>query len=390
MPAIKFRPRKEKRMLSGHPWIYQSEIGEIDQGILDGGTAEIRNHRGRFLGRGYVNRKSQIACRVLTYDDTPVDEALFKERIAQAVSFRKQVVRDTNACRLIYSESDRLPGIIVDRYDNVLVVQFMTLGMERWKEPILNVLTDIFQPAGIYERSDLPIRAHEGLPFVSQPLRGMCPNEVIIQEHGIKYIVDIVDGQKTGFFLDQRENRALLSTFTEGARVLDCFCHTGGFALAAASGGAKEVIGIDSSEAAIVMAERNAGQNGYTDRCNFLEGNVFDALRVYHEKREAFDAVVLDPPAFTRGKSSIPGAIRGYKDINLRAMRILNPGGYLLTCSCSYHMSEPMFRDVLTDAAQDAGRVVRIIENRTQPKDHPVLLAARETQYLKTVLLQVF
>jgi len=390
MPAIKFRPRKEKRMLSGHPWIYQAEIGDIDQGILDGDTAEIRDHRGRFLGRGYVNRKSQIVSRVLTYDETPVDEAMIRERITQAVSFREQVVRDTNACRLIYSESDRLPGIIVDRYDKVLVVQFMTLGMERWKEPILNILSDSFQPAGIYERSDVPVRAHEGLPAVSQLLRGMCPNEVIIQEDGITFIVDIVDGQKTGFFLDQRENRRLLSTFTDGARVLDCFCHTGGFALAAASGGAREIIGIDSSEAAVVLAERNAGQNGYSDRCNFFEGNVFDALRVYQEKREAFDVVVLDPPAFTRGKSTIPGAVRGYKDINLRAMRILNPGGYLLTCSCSYHMSESMFREVLTDAAQDAGRVVRIIENRTQAKDHPVLLAARETQYLKAVLLQVF
>lgn len=365
-------------------------MDHIDERVEDGGVADFKDHRGRVIGRGYVNRKSQIIARVLTFDSVDVDAAFFRERVTTAIALRDRVVEGSDAYRLIYSESDRLPGLIVDRYGDVLVVQFLTLGMEHWRDLVLATLSELVTPSGIYERSDSPIRAHEGLDKVSGPLTEDCPEEIVFRESGKSVIVDIAGGQKTGYFLDQRENRAVVEAWSAGARVLDCFCHTGGFALSAAAGGAREVVGIDSSAAAINMANRNAGLNAFGDRCHFYEGNVFDALRVYAENDETFDLIILDPPAFTRGKSTISGASRGYKDINLRAMQILRSGGLLMTCSCSFHMSEALFRDVLADSAKDAGRTVRIIETRTQARDHPVLHAARETQYLKCLLLQVF
>ena len=390
MPTLIFKPRKDARLLEGHPWVYRGEVEKFQGAVQDGDIVEFRDHTGRFLGQGYVNRRSQIVARLMTTSRRTVDADLLRDRILAAAAFREKVVHNTNAYRVVYSESDLLPGLIVDRYDAYMVVQFLTLGMERWKETILDILTEVFQPEGIYERSDVSVRSHEGLPSVKQNVRGSCPPEVRIEDNGTVFQVDIFNGQKTGFFLDQRENRAVLSGFASGARVLDCFCHTGGFALAAGRGGAESVIGIDSATAAVTLAERNAELNEFTDRCQFREGNVFDELRVYNERRDQFDVVILDPPAFTRGKSSLSGATRGYKDINLQAMRLLTPGGYLMTCSCSYHMPEPLFRDILLDAACDAERTARIVEIRTQASDHPVLLAARETQYLKCLLLQVF
>lgn len=389
LPALIFKPRKENRLLNGHPWIYNSEVDRIKGDFKDGDLVDFQDHRGRFLGRGYANTRSRIVGRLLTTGHDTIDASFFRDRIMAACRFRDQWVRHTTACRAVYSESDLLPGLIIDRYGDYLAVQFLTLGMDRWKETVLDILEDHFHPAGIIERSDVPIRQHEGLSDEKSVLRGDCPDMVEIQEHDRKYLVDVMHGQKTGFFLDQRENRQIVADLSDGARVLDGCCHTGGFSVAAARGGATEVIGIDLSNDALNLAQQNAVHNGVDDTCRFIEGNIFDSLRVYNEKQERFDLIILDPPAFTRGKKSIPGAVRGYKDINLRAMRMLSSGGYLITCSCSYHMTDDLFRDVVLDAACDAGRTVRIADFRTQAADHPILLAAPETQYLKCLVVQV-
>jgi 23S rRNA (cytosine1962-C5)-methyltransferase len=389
MASLVFKPDRENRLLSGHPWIYKAEVDTIKGEVHDGDMVDLLDHRGKFLGRGYLNRRSQIIGRVLTAERQPVDADFFRARIVAAAAMRTRLIDQADGYRVVYSESDLLPGLIVDRYADWLVVQFLTLGMVRWKETILDILEGCFHPAGIIERSDVPVRTHEGLPPEKGLLRGSAPDLIRIEEHGIAYLVDAINGQKTGFYLDQRDNRRVVRRLADGARVLDGCCHTGGFALAAAAGGAREVIGIDNSAEALALAQRNAALNGLSERCRFQEGNIFDTLRVYTQQ-EPFDLIILDPPAFTRGKESLPGAIRGYKDINLRAMKLLTPGGFLVTCSCSYHMTEALFRDVLLEAACDARRIARVLEFRTQAVDHPVLLAAPETHYLKCLVLQVF
>lgn len=390
MPSLIFNPGKELRLHNGHPWVYEGEVETIRGTVEDGDIVELRDAHDRFLGQGYVNRRSQIIARLLTTSRRPVDADFFRQRIGAAIAFRNRFVHGTNAYRVVYSESDLLPGLIVDRYGPYLAVQVMTLGMARWKETVLDVLTEALRPEGIYERSDVSVREHEGLPQTKGLVRGSCPAEARIEEGNTTFLVDLVNGQKTGFFLDQRENRAAVRRLTAGARVLDGFCYTGGFGLAAAAGGAVEVTGIDLSASAVAMAERNAALNQMADRCRFRVGNMFDELRTYEAQRTRFDVIILDPPSFTRSKSSLAGATRGYKEINLRAMKLLTPGGYLATCSCSYHMTEPFFREMLVEAARDAERTARIVETRTQATDHPILLAARETQYLKCFILQVF
>jgi len=388
-PALIFKPRKEKRLLNGHPWIYKTEIDRIEGDFTDGDIVDFQDHRGRFLGRGYANTRSIIVARLLTPERQTIDASFFRNRILNACSYRDQWVHHTNACRAVYSESDLLPGLIVDRYGDYLVVQFLTLGMDRWKEAVIDILEDYFHPKGIIERSDTPVRRHEGLSSVKSVLRGDCPELIDIQEYDRSYLVDVMNGQKTGFFLDQRENRQVVAALADGARVLDGCCHTGGFTLAAAKGGAREVTGVDTSADALMLARKNAAYNAMDACCQFIEGNIFDCLRVYNKKQDQFDLIILDPPAFTRGKSSLPGAVRGYKDINLRAIRLLSPGGYLVTCSCSYYMTDDLFRDVVLDAACDAERTVRVADFRTQAPDHPVLLAAPETHYLKCLVIQV-
>lgn len=389
MAALVFKPDQENRLLSGHPWIYKAEVDQIKGRFDDGDVVELLDSRKRFLGLGYINTKSQITARLLTTEHRSINAGFFRERLEAALAMRARLITDTSAYRLIYSESDLLPGLIVDRYGDYLAVQFLTLGMERWKATILDLLEERLQPAGIVERSDVTVRTHEGLPMIQGVVRGVCPERVSIHEHGVTYLVDVIHGHKTGFFLDQRENRAAARRLADGARVLDGCCHTGGFALAMAAGGAKEVVGIDNSAEALALARQNAAINHVEGRCRFEEGNIFDMLRAYQQE-DRFDVVILDPPAFTRGKSSLPGAIRGYKDINLNAMRLLVPGGFLVTCSCSYHMTDDLFRDVILQAANDVGRTVRVIEFRGQAPDHPTLLAAPETHYLKCVVLQVF
>lgn len=382
------RPREERRQ---HPWIYRSEIAEITGNPAPGDVVDVVDARGRFIGRGYWNPRSQIAIRILTRDlGVKIDEAFFRERLQAALAYRRTVVEDTNAYRLVNAEADFLPGLVVDRYGEYLVVQTLTLGVERFKPLIVSLLAEMISPAGIYERNDVSVRELEGLPLTKGILHGTCPAEVPFTEYGLSFWADIANGQKTGFFLDQRENRRAVARYARGARVLDCFCYAGGFTVHAAAAGAAEVVAVDISGAALGFAARHAAANGVADRCRFVEANAFDYLRSLVAAGKRFDLVVLDPPSFTKTKDAVPGALRGYKEINLRALKLLSAGGYLVSCSCSYHVTEDLFLAAIAAAARDARRELRLVELRRQAKDHPMLLAAPETYYLKCAVFQVF
>ena len=389
MPSLVLKRGRERRIKAGHPWVYAGEVFRFHGKFSDGDILDIRDHKERFLGRGYVNRKSQILARVLTDAREEIDEAFFRRRIEDAVALRRRTAEGTDACRLVYSEGDFLPGLIVDQYGDCLVLQTSTLGMDARKEWIADILQDLLNPSAIYERNDMSVRQYEGLDLHKGFLRGETDPLVSIRENDLSFLVDIENGQKTGFFLDQRENRAALWAWVENGRVLDAFCYTGGFSVYAAAFGAREVVGIELSAEAAERARVHATRNGFEDRCRFETANAFDMLRAYDAAHERFDAAILDPPSFARGKGSVEGALRGYKEINLRAMKILHPGGYLITCSCSYHVDWGSFLAIIAEAARDTHRRVRVIESRGQAKDHPVLPAARETEYLKCLILQV-
>lgn len=380
---------KEKRVEYGHPWVYRSDIASADDNAKPGDVVDIYSASNRFLARGFYNPKSQITLRILTYkENETIDRGFFYNRIKAAWDYRQKVA-DINSCRVVFSESDFLSGLVVDKFSDILVLQTSSLGIERFKEDIADILCDIIKPAGIYERNDIHVRELEGMEQMTGFLRGSFDTDVLMTENGIKFIVDVAQGQKTGFFLDQKENRAAIKPFVNGAKVLDCFSHTGSFALHAGFYGADSVLGLDISEYAVETASGNAKLNGLESTCSFECANVFDKLREYYDNNEQFDTIILDPPAFTKSKSSVDGAIRGYKEINLRAMKILKSGGYLVTCSCSQHIDPEMFMDILYNAAIDSRRKVRLIEYRSQGKDHPILLAAPETEYLKCAILQV-
>jgi 23S rRNA (cytosine1962-C5)-methyltransferase len=380
---------KEYRVDSGHPWLFRSDIERIVGNPAPGDAVDVHAQDGRFLGRGFFNPHSQIAIRMLTRWEEPITRAFFERRIRQAWSYRQQVA-DSNSCRVIFAESDFLPGLIVDKFNDILVMQTLSLGMDRMKPVLVELLQEIIAPRGIYERNDVPVRDLEGLPqqtgFLSAPFDTM----VEMRENGILFLVDVAQGQKTGFFLDQKENRAALAPLVPGKEVLDCFSHTGSFALHAAHHGASRVTGVDISDHAVACARQNAVRNGYQDRVNFVEANAFDFLRTASDRKEAYDVVILDPPAFTKTRQAVEGALRGYKEINLRALKLVTSGGFLVSCSCSHHVSQDVFLKTIHEAATDAHRQVRLVEYRSQAKDHPVLLASAETQYIKCAIMQVF
>lgn len=382
---------RQARIEAGHPWVYQTEIDRVEGTFRGGEIVDVLDYRGRFLGRGYINPRSTIAVRILTRRKEEIDREFFQRRILAAWEFRRKLLLEgaSDSCRVIFGEADFLPGLIVDKFADYLVVQTLTLGIDRWKDVIVDVLDEIIRPKGIYERNDVSVRELEGLEQRTGLLKGEFEPRVVISENGLRLYVDVANGQKTGYFLDQRENRAAIKNFVRGARVLDCFCYTGSFALHAAMYGAATVEGIDFSEAAVEMAKANASLNGLADRCSFRVGNAFDELRALDRAGATFDVVILDPPAFTKSKAALEGAIRGYKEINLRAMRILRPGGFLITCSCSYHLTEDLFLAVVREAARDAKRTLRLVELRRQAKDHPILLGYDESYYLKCLILQV-
>lgn len=397
MAEVRLVRRRRPRIEQGHPWVFRTEIEEVRGEAAPGDVVTVTDHRGRFLGRGYWNPASQIAVRLLTRDDRAVDAQFLHEKVRAAWEHRRWLwcrglmgaKAEPHLCRVINAEADGLPALVVDRFDAVLVVQALALGMERLLGPVLDALEEIVRPRGIYARNDAPVRSLEGLPLEKGWLRGGGWTRPVVEEGGLEIEIDIENGQKTGYFLDQAANRRAISPLCPGARVLDAFCYTGAFALQAARSGAAEVTGIEISSEAVELAGRNARRNGLDGRVRFRTGNAFDELRRLERDKAVYDLVVLDPPSFARSRSALPGAIRGYKEINLRGMSLLRPGGFLVTASCSYHLTEAEFRNVLVDAAQDLGRELRLLEARGQAPDHPALLGIPETRYLKCLFLQV-
>lgn len=375
--------RGAERLRSGHLWVYRSDVRSSDAAAGD--IVRLTDDHGNFLGRAFYSDRSQITIRLLTREDVPVDRAFFLARIRSAAENRKRVVEDTEAFRLVYSEADLLPSLIVDRYSDFLVIQTLSQGAERMKDDFVSILTELFTPRGILERNDPRVRDLEGLPRRVSLLTGEVPPEIEARRNGIRFLHDLHKGQKTGGFLDQRENHRAAITYASG-EVLDCFTYQGGFALTIASR-ATQVEAIDMSAAALDVARRNQELNGMRNVA-FREANAFDVLKAYDESRRQFDMVILDPPAFAKNRESVAAAVRGYKEINLRALKLLKPGGCLITCSCSYHISESLFLQLIAEAANDARRSVQIVERRTQSRDHPILLTMPETLYLKCLILR--
>ncbi len=385
---IYLRRGREQRVLGGHPWVFRSDI-EREDGAADGLPVRVLTSAGRFLAMAVYNPRSQISLRILSRRDEPIDGAFIRGRVRRALDYRRRFA-DLNSCRLIFAESDGLPAVIADKFGDVIVLQILCLGMERFKGDIVDALAQELSPRGIYERNDVPVRELEGLTQQTGLLFGEVPDRVEMQENGVRFLVDVKEGQKTGFFLDQKENRAAIAPFVSGMRVLDCFTHTGSFALHAAHYGAAEVTGVDISEHACACALENARLNGVEDRVRFECANAFDFLRAHQTAKEQYDVVILDPPAFTKTRSAVEGALRGYKEINLRGMKLTRDGGFFITCSCSQHVTPDLFRGMLLEAQKDARVQLRQIEWRTQGRDHPILLASPETQYLKCGIFQVF
>ena len=386
MTKITLRKTRETRVRSGHPWLYASEIERVE-GESAAGVAEVYSAKGTFLARALYNPASQIALRILTTHDEPIDADFFARRVRTAWEYRQRFC-DVNSCRAIYAEADFLPGLVVDKFGGVLVVQVLSLGMELWKRELTDILVEVIRPEGIYERNDVPVRRLEGMQETTGLLYGDVPDRVPMVENGIVYAVDVKHGQKTGFFLDQKENRAAIAPLCPGARVIDMFCHNGSFALNAAKYGAREVTGVDISEDALAVARENARANGLS--VNFEAHNCFDLLRALSDQGEKYDLVILDPPAFTKTRQMTERALRGYKEINLRGMKLVPDGGFLVSCSCSQHVDDAAFTAMLNEAARDAKKKLRMVEFRTQAKDHPILPASPETKYLKCAILQVF
>jgi 23S rRNA (cytosine1962-C5)-methyltransferase len=376
--------RGAERVREGHLWIYRSDVR--DAGETGGGSVvRVRDERGRHVGQALYSARSEIALRLLTTRDEVVDREWWRARLRASAARRAGLEHEADAFRLVYSEGDLLPSLIVDRYADVLVVQTLSQGTEALKETFTGLLAEEFAPRSIVERNDVRVRALEGLPARVGVLYGEEPGELEVRQHGTRFLVAPLGGQKTGAFLDQRENHAAARAYARG-RALDCFTFNGGFALSIAAA-CESVTGLDISAEAVAASRRNAELNGAAN-VEFREANVFDALHEMGAAGQRFETIVLDPPAFAKNRASVAAATRGYKEINLRALKMLERGGHLVTCTCSYHMTEPLFLEVLGEAARDARRRVQVVERRTQSRDHPVLLGVPETLYLKCVVLR--
>ncbi len=389
LPIVHVINGRQKKLLQGHPWVYGNEIERVEGEIEDGGLVTVVDFRGRYMGTGFYNSKSLITVRLLTHRQEKITDELIASRVKAACDYRRFVMSrpGTDSCRLIYGEADRLPGVIADRFGGVIVLQVLALGMERFTQVIADALLACEKPDCLLLQNDDAIRRKEGMECFTRVLYGTLPEENIIHENGVKLAVDVLGGQKTGYFLDQKDNHLFVRQFCKDARVLDCFSYIGAFALNAAAAGAKEVTAVDISEAAVQLIEKNAALNGaeITAVC----ANCFDYLRAQVKAGEKYDVVVLDPPAFTKAHANMASACRGYKEIALSAMRLLPAGGVLATHSCSYHMPEEVFVNTVLSAAQDLHRQVRIITLRRQDIDHPVLAGYPESHYLKSLWLQM-
>jgi 23S rRNA (cytosine1962-C5)-methyltransferase len=383
MASVAISKRGEDRVLSGHPWVYRSDVTKVD--ATAGAVVQVQGPRGRHLGEALFSDRSEITIRMLTRGEVRADAALFRRRIQQAIDFRSSLGIDASAYRLVHGEADLLPSLVVDRYGDYLVVQALSQGMDRLLPQLTTDLVDVLSPKGILARNDPRVRLLEGLEQQVAVIHGDVPEAVEVHEGRVHYAVDLFHGQKTGLFLDQRENREAALRYASG-RLLDTFSYNGGFALALAPR-CKEVIAVDISEDAVTRIRLNAARNGLAN-VQARAMNVFDELRELERRGEVFDTIVLDPPAFAKNKVAVPKALSGYKEINLRALKLLRPGGYLVTCSCSYNVGESAFADVIADAAADAHADVAVVEKRMQGRDHPVLMTVPETYYLKCFILR--
>jgi 23S rRNA (cytosine1962-C5)-methyltransferase len=377
------------RISNGHPWIYANEIASNKGEILGGDIVDVFYHNGKFCGKGYVNPLSQIMVRLLTRNRQEViDGAFFHQRILKAWNYRKKLGYTTN-CRLVFGEADDLPALIIDKFNDYLVIQTLSLGMDKWKTAIVEALVSIFAPKGIYERNDVPVRELEGLPQQKGFLYGSFDTDIMIEENGLHFSVDIANGQKTGYFLDQQDNRREIASIVKGADVLGVITYTGTFEVHAAHYGAKSVLGIDISEQAVARANQNAAFNHLQDRCSFMCSNAFDTLKEWGKEGKQFDVVMLDPPAFTKSRSHINKALTGYKEINLRGMKLLKDGGFLVSSSCTNLVSAQQFLQTIEAAAKDAHKKVRQVNFRHQSGDHPIIWGMENTHYLKFLIAEI-
>ena len=392
--AVILKKGEGRTLKAGGAWIFDNEIDKVEGTPEDGSLVEVRDFDGYGMGTGFYNSRSKIRVRMMSRKaGQPIDRDFLRMRVQNAWDYRKKTV-DTSSCRIIFGEADFLPGLVVDKFSDVLVVQSLALGIDRMKEEILSLLVEVLRAdgveiRGIYERSDAKVREQEGLPRQKGFIGAKFPTRVQIVENGVRYEVDVEDGQKTGFFLDQKYNRLAIQRLCRDARVLDCFTHTGSFALNAGIAGASSVLGVDASQLAVDQARINAELNGLSDRVQFQCADVFDLLPELERQGEQFDVVILDPPAFAKSRASVKNATRGYRDINLRGMKLVRDGGYLATCSCSHFMTYELFTQTIAQAARSAHVRLRQVEYRTQAPDHPILWAADESYYLKFYIFQV-
>lgn len=389
MSNVYLKRKIAPRVVNGHPWIFNNEVEKVDGDPVGGETVTVFTHDKKFVGKGYYNPKSQIVVRLLSRDKKDeINEQFFHDRIVQCWEYRKKLGYTEN-CRLVFGEADSLPQLIIDKFNDYFVIQTLALGIDRWKPAIVKAISSIFQPKGIYERNDVPVRELEGLPQQKGFLSAPFDTKIIIQENGLKFHVDIENGQKTGYFLDQQDNRRAIQHIVKGADVLGAFTYTGTFEIHAAHYGAKSVLGLDISENAVQQANKNAALNGLEKICHFETANAFDVLKQWGKDGRQYDVVMLDPPAFTKSRETIQKAITGYKEINLRGMKLVKPGGFLVTSSCTNLVHAELFLQIIDMAAKDARRKIRQVVFQAQAADHPIIWGLENTQYLKFLIVQV-
>jgi len=389
MTKVFLKKKIQNRVLLGHPWVFGNEVDLIDEDAKAGDIVDVFTHAGFFVGRGYINPQSQILVRLLTRDkEEVINEEFFHRRLLKAWKYRQQLGYVEN-CRLVFGEADEMPALVIDKFNDYFVIQTLALGMDRWKGAIVDALRKIFSPKGIYERNDVPVRELEGMVQQKGFLTAPFDTNLIIKENGLKFHVDIENGQKTGYFLDQQDNRRAIEHIVKGADVLEAFCYTGTFSCHAGHYGAKSVIGLDISESAVATARRNAELNKLEDICKFQAVNAFDTLKQWTREEKKFDVVILDPPAFTKSRENIQKAVTGYKEINLRGMKLLKPGGFLVTASCTNLVSPSLFLETIDAAAKDAKKKLRQVTFQTQAQDHPILRNIENTTYLKFLIVEV-
>jgi 23S rRNA (cytosine1962-C5)-methyltransferase len=389
MNKVVLRKRIAPRVANGHPWIFANEVDKVEENLEPGTIVDVFYGDGKFCGKGYFNQQSQIAVRLLTRDrNVEINEQFFLHKIQECWKYRQQIGYSEN-CRLVFGEADGLPQLIIDKFNDYFVIQTLALGIDLWKPAIVKALQTVFNPKGIYERNDVPVRELEGLPQQKGFLSAPFDTKIIINENGLKFHVDIENGQKTGYFLDQQDNRRAIQNIVKGADVLGAFTYTGTFEIHAAHYGAKSVLGLDISDNAVAQANKNAALNGLENIVHFEAANAFDVLKLWVKEGKKYDVVMLDPPAFTKSRANIQKAITGYKEINLRGMKLVKPGGFLVTSSCTNLVNPELFLQIIDMAAKDARRKIRQVTFQTQSSDHPIIWGMENTQYLKFLIVQV-